>query len=157
MTPRQAKQDRLLDALNRAIRTVSVALLFVMAITSFYTIGPWAETAFWPVVTKITVDKIEPGPGGTTMVWVHFTKMRNCDYVGVAWYLGDRKTDFTRITIDANPPGGIPAPTPTRPVGLQSAGPWRVWVAPEFFQSTSFGEVFHRCHPFWTTRSLFHP
>lgn len=126
------------------------------AIYAFFTAGPAIETRFWPVLSKLTIVEVKPLTDETSAVRAEFTKLRNCDYLGIAWYRGSEQRDFERISMT---PMKEPEDTssPNRPVGTQRAGPWRLTMPAEEVAGNSFVQVFHRCHPFWTTMTRFYP
>lgn len=140
-----------------AVVTISAALIFVMTLYSLFIIGPWIETNFNPVVGKLQIDSIEAGEEpGTSILHVRFNKVRDCQYLGLAWYRGTKVTSFERVPVVlVRKPGDTSSPN--RPVGIQRAGPWIVSLSPEELRQNSFAELFHRCHPFWTTKTEFYP
>jgi hypothetical protein len=141
----------------RAVKAISSATIFGFTLYSVYTAGPWLETRFFPVVGKLEIESAEPGPmPGTTLVRAAFRKLRNCDYIGIAWFRGTREDGFERVPIILQrEPGDLSSPN--RPVGYQQAGPWIIGVAPDELRSLSFAELQHRCHSFWVTTTEFWP
>lgn len=98
-----------------------------------------------PVVTGFTVERQAPIAGGVEISGV-MTKARDCELLEVTAITGQRtvsRLDF----MDLN---GRPAFS--RPVGLQSWGPWWVWAEPG--QAVTL-YARHRCHILWaSTREI---
>jgi hypothetical protein len=132
----------------------SIGLL--CGIYSFFMLGPEVETLYRPVLSKLIITEVEEVTPETSMVRAEFTKLRNCEYMGIAWYRGTEANYFDRVSMT---PVKDPDDTssPNRPVGTQSAGPWRLTMKAEEVRKNSFVQVFHRCHPFWTTMTRFYP
>jgi hypothetical protein len=131
----------------------------VIAITTAFTVyvvGPVIETRFFPVVSKLTINSLGRSPEGYAVVSAEFTKLRDCEYIGLAWFRGTPSTDFERVpVIIMRQPGDTSGPT--RPVGRQRSGPWIVHMPPEEIRGNSFAQLHHRCHGFWLTTTAFYP
>lgn len=126
----------------------------VLLITVFVTM-PVLETRFFPVVHKLLIDSIEP-LGNQSIVRGTFNKVRQCDYIGIAWFERNQLGGLDRVQVqtrrDIND-----VSSPNRPVGWQSAGPWIIAIPADELKSNSVAELSHRCHPFWTTVTHFYP
>ena len=90
-----------------------------------------------------------------TQVWVSFTKLRECQPVGVYWYRGRRGGPFDQIGFVVERPRNGQRFV-NRPLGEQSAGPWVIEAAPGEFGSNVFADAQHSCNPAWTTISRFY-
>lgn len=138
------------------VQVICATIIGLCTVGAFYSVGPALETTYWPVVSKMQIVHMEPAEEGWVKMRVSFTKLRDCEYVGLAWFKGTRPDDFERVAVmlqrDPSDTG-----SPTRPLGTQRAGPWRVAVTPEEFKYKSFAQLWHRCHPFWTTVTEFYP
>ena len=123
---------------------------------SFFMVGPAIETKWFPVLSKMQVLEVQPLTDQTSAVRAEFTKLRNCEYLGIAWYHGSQQKDFDRISmVPIRDPDDTSSPN--RPVGTQRAGPWRLTMPAGEVRQNSFVQAFHRCHPFWTTVTDFYP
>ena len=144
------------DFLLRIFTAVCVAIAFFATLYTVWMIGPSIETRFRPVVSKLQILYLEPTDDGRTKMRVAFRKLRDCEYVGIAWYMGDRPREFERVSVvlqrDPTDTG-----SPNRPMGYQKAGPWIIGMPPDALKSSSFARLSHRCHPFWTTITEFYP
>ncbi len=139
----------------RAALSCMYAIIFASTLMIIYTAGPWLETRFWPVVSKLTILQTEMTGPAQTKIWAYFTKMRACDYIGIAWYQieGD---DVIRVPLQLlREPGDLSSPN--RPIGSTKAGPWIVDIPRDLVKSKSYVELQHRCHPFWVTTTEFYP
>jgi hypothetical protein len=126
------------------------------AIYCFFVLGPALETRHRPVLSKLTILSVDEVTSETSMVRAEFTKLRSCEYMGIAWYRGSEANDFERVSmIPVEDPEDTS--TPNRPVGTQRVGPWRLTMPAGEVRQNSFVQVFHRCHPLWTTMTKFYP
>lgn len=137
------------------IKIASGILAVFFTIITIYTVGPSIETKYFPVVSKLTITKTEWRGPEVTRIWAQFNKLRNCEYKGIAWYRGNRNNS-ERVPIILQRVQGDTS-SPNRPMGLQKAGPWDIYVPSYQLQDGSFGELYHQCHPFWLTRTEFFP
>lgn len=133
----------------------SVVILFSLVFT-VYAVGPAIETTYWPVVSKLEIISVEQAPGGKTKIRAAFRKLRDCDYLGISWFVGDRPSSFERVSVELM---REPSDTsiPNRPLGYQTAGPWIIGISPQELKANSFTQLQHRCHPFWTSVTDFYP
>lgn len=138
------------------VQTICVAVIMLCTIGLFYSVGPALETTYWPVVSKLQIKNIEVDEKKWVRIQATFTKLRDCEYVGLTWFKGQRPNDFERVPVvlQRDP---LDVGSPTRPLGTQRAGPWLIAVTPEEFKYQSFAQLWHRCHPFWTTVTEFYP
>ncbi|HEY9155593.1 MAG TPA: hypothetical protein VIM69_10700 [Opitutaceae bacterium] len=138
------------------MQVVCATIIVLCTVGGFYSLGPALETTYWPVVSKLQIEKTEWQPDGWVKLRVRFKKLRDCEYVNLAWYKGNRPDDFERVAVivqrDPKDTG-----SPNRPLGTQRAGPWLVAVTEEELKYQSFAQLWHRCHPFWTTVTEFYP
>ena len=105
------------------------------------------EGRYLPVVTALQpYGETETKDG--TLFYVSFTKVRNCEFLGVNWYQG---TD--RLVLQFEPDADL-SPV-TRPVGEQVVGPWLLRGVRELRGTRA--SVRHRCHPLWTTTTELFP
>jgi len=107
---------------------------------------PSLEGKLLPVTSKLHIEKVER-QGDQSVIYVSFNKLRDCRFIGLTWYQGDR-----RLSIRFLDKGGDS--DPSRQVGPQLAGPWVI-------STTSLAGskviVSHQCHPFWETRTIIFP
>lgn len=138
-----------------------VVKTFLGMVTAFwfvvilYTAGPAVETIAFPVVGKLQVDEIAEVTGKVTMQ-VRFNKLRNCEYVGISWFKGEKNGSFERVPIELRRPTGDSS-SPNRPIGQQRSGPWILSMTLDQMRTNSFAQLYHRCHPFWLTTTDFYP
>jgi hypothetical protein len=139
-----------------AIKGFCGAIIFVMTLFTVFAAGPLIETRFWPPVSKLQILSMTATTDGRTIIRADFTKLRDCEYVGIAWYRGTRDGNFERVPVILQREPGDQS-SPDRPLGRQTAGPWIIAVPLDEIRTNSFAELFHHCHPFWMTRTEFFP
>lgn len=123
---------------------------------TFLTIGPWVESAVFPVVSKLVITARHDNGDGTTTIYAYFRKLRDCDFVGISWYRGRQDGEFERVPVQLiRKPGDISSPN--RPVGAQRSGPWIIGVPIGEVDTNSFAELTHHCHFLWPTKTRFYP
>jgi len=142
--------------LYTGVKTICGTFIALCMIAAFYSLGPRLETEFMPVVGKLKITSMEPWKPGWTLIRVNFKKLRDCEYVGLAWYAGQRPDNFERVAVVVQ---RDPADTgsPNRPLGTQRAGPWLIAVDSKEFTRGTFAQLQHRCHPFWISTTDFWP
>jgi hypothetical protein len=142
--------------LSRAFTGFCAAIAFFATLYTIWLVGPSIETRFRPVVSKLQILSMEPTADGRTKIKAGFTKLRDCEFVGIAWFVGDRPRDFERVSVvlQRDPADNG---SPDRPLGYQRAGPWIIGMPPADLKSNSFARLSHRCHAFWTTITEFYP
>lgn len=116
-------------------------------IPAIFEVGPRLESAIFPVVDNVQISDVTPTDLGVSF-YVRFDKLRQCEFLGIAWY-----QDNVRVGV-AFEPGAENFPA-TRPEGDQFAGPWML-VGADRIEGTR-AVVYHRCHPLWVTVSQFYP
>ena len=132
----------------------TVAILSVLYV--FFTVGPALESRFLPVLGKMEITSVKPLSPSSSLVTTRFQKLRDCEYMGIAWYYGSQSGIFSRVSmVPIRDPDDTSSPS--RPIGDQRAGPWRVAIPAEQVRDKSFVQVFHRCSPFWVTMTMFYP
>ncbi|SCM80024.1 exported hypothetical protein [uncultured Pleomorphomonas sp.] len=138
------------------LKMCCASIIFFGMVFTVFAVGPALETLYFPVVSKLWIEDIRPTADGRTEVRASFRKLRNCEYMGISWYAGTPATTFERVAIillrDEKDTSG-----PTRPVGLQRAGPWIINLPPDGVKRNSFARLYHHCHPFWVTTTDFFP
>lgn len=128
----------------------------MFAVVTVLLLAPYLETRYWPVLGKMHIDSMEAINSQQTKVYATFTKVRNCDYLGLAWFHGTRETGFQRVMLQLfRDPKDISSPN--RPLGTQNTGPWIVSIPIHDIEKNSFVEAYHQCTPFWVTRTEFYP
>lgn len=149
--------SRLIDASILAFKAFCATVIFFALSFSVYMVGPAIETRYFPAVSKLRILSLEPdGPSGMSRIQAEFTKLRNCEYLGIAWFLRDEIGGFERVPIILQRrPGDLSSPN--RPTGVQRAGPWLVALKPDILKHQSFALLSHKCHPFWITTTEFYP
>lgn len=138
------------------VKLMSSVITLFMTLYAIFLLGPWLEMRYWPVLSKLEILRIEPQSPLHADMYVQFTKERDCQYIGMAWFKGLRSGGFERVLVI---PMRDPKDTgsPNRPLGTQRAGPWRISMLAEEVKTNSFANIFHQCHPFWITHTKFYP
>lgn len=140
----------------RLLLFVLYSVTFCFTVTSLLLIAPYVETRWFPVVSKMQISEMNALTPERTAVYASFEKLRDCDYVGIAWFHGSRKTGFERVPIQLlRAPGDISSPN--RPLGRQTSGPWIVDIPIGEIRNNSFVELYHHCTPLWITATEFYP
>lgn len=129
--------------LSRTGLTVALSLALTPAV---FSVGPEIEARFFPVVTMANIESVEKVADGVAF-YVSFDKLRQCEFLGVTWYLGAE-----RVGIEFEP--GHNLYPKSRPVGDQYAGPWLVRNVTSL-EGTRAATV-HSCHPLWETVTPFY-
>ena len=137
------------QALNFALSSCG-ALVLMMGI---FTIGPEIETRFWPVYSKFEIVSIEPYGKDQSLATFRYNKLRQCAPQGFAWYAGELGGAFRQLTVKTE----TPTTGTVRPLGLQLSSPYVIDAKPETIRSAVFAELYSRCWPLWTTRSVIYP
>ena len=132
------------------------AITFCMALYFVSMIGPHLETRFLPVVSKLTITELKADENGQAIVDAMFTKLRQCEFIGIAWYRGRADGEFERVPVILLRREGDTS-SPNRPVGTQRAGPWIIGMPAAEIRNNSFAQLIHRCHPFWVSTTEFYP
>jgi hypothetical protein len=132
------------------------AVIVICSALTVFTLGPTIETRFFPVVSTLEIRTIQETEDGFTEVHAAFRKLRDCEYIGTAWFVWVAPGDFRRVSLILLRETGDVS-SPNRPVGYQEAGPWIIGASPEDVRAHSFALLSHRCHAFWTTTTEFYP
>ena len=137
----------------KAICAVIISLsLLLLAIT----FGPVIETRHFPVYRDFRILSMTEQEPGVLRVVASFTKVRDCEPAGYAWFRGSRDMGtFDQIEVrsvsvqDGSGTG--------RPMGPQTSSPFEVHATLEEMENV-FVNIFHRC-PFqpWVTRTEAYP
>ena len=133
----------------------AIAIWFAVLWTS-YLLGPAIETHYHPAVSKLTIIEMKDDGHGRTLMRTEFTKLRDCEFVGIAWFRGSPDGTFERVPVVLiREPGDNSSPN--RPLGRQRSGPWEIGMLPDEIRGNSFAKLWHRCHIFWLTETDFYP
>lgn len=131
--------------ITRALLTIGVCMAFTPAV---FSVGPIVETRLFPVYTKTRVLEEVADQLGVEF-FLEFTKRRQCEFLGLAWYSGP-----TRYPVRFEPGSSGSLATLTRPIGKHRAGPWQV-LGLQTLRNTR-ASALHRCHPLWITTTEFY-
>lgn len=140
----------------RLFMTFCVAVTFFMTAYTIFIVGPAIEARYMPVVSKLTITDISVDESGNAVVLAEFTKRRECEYLGLAWYRGQPTGGFERVSLILLRQDGDTS-SPNRPPGTQRSGPWIIGMTPDEVLTNSFALLSHRCHAFWVTTTPFFP
>ena len=150
-----SKVSRLL--VRSLIGVSALVVAFFLALTVTF-MGPALEAKFFPVATKLRVERMESHPLGTIIETASFTKLRDCTFAGLAWYRKDFNGNFIEVSVLPIGIAAFPNGTPiNRPLGENQVGPWLIALPLRQVIYGSIGRIKHRCHPFWTTVTDFYP
>lgn len=139
-----------------AIKVACGVIILICATFTLFTVGPAVETQFFPAVSKLRILSVSSTDMRESRVEAEFTKLRGCEYLGIAWFRGDPSGKFERVPVVLMRKDGDTS-SPNRPTGTQKAGPWIIGVPPNEIGRNSFARLSHRCHPFWVTTTDFYP
>ncbi len=141
------------------IRSLAFSVVMISTSYTFLIVAPAIETAWFPVVDILHIEKIEPINAVSSKVWASYRKIRPCEYIGTAWYEIDEDNEHTmhQVGMTLTPKDPDDTSPPTRPVGYIKAGPWRIVMQADRIRDHSLVEVFSRCNPLWITRSHYYP
>lgn len=148
--------------MKQAFLDAVLTLLAGMVVTiAVFGLGPLIETRYFPVYTKMQIVSIERIPPNNSLITAKYEKLRDCEPLASAWYNSPIAVDLDARQLQFTPRravGGNPGPRPlNRPIGKYTSQPFELDASPEDIKQTVFAEVFSRCHPFWTTRTLIYP
>ena len=148
-----SRHDKFLVAVMHG---VLIAITVAVMLVTFFVTFPALETRHWPVVGKMRINSVELASEDRSVVYATFTKLRNCEYIGITWFHAGALGELNRVPVELYRQANDIS-SPNRPVGTQSAGPWVVGIPPNELRSRSCVQLAHRCHPFWTTFTNFYP
>ncbi|KIT17285.1 hypothetical protein [Jannaschia aquimarina] len=126
------------------ITRASVTVAFSMALTpAVFALGPKVERAFFPVVEG--AELLAPERLGPDYRFrLRFRKLRQCEFLGLSWFDGERRLTLEPERVDRSLPDGR-----TLPTGDRQVGPFRVRERDGLTGTRAF--TLHRCHPLWVT------
>ena len=139
------------------VKICCAVVTLVAVVFAIYRIGPWYETRYWPVVSKMQLIRLERFGDRSAHAEFTFEKLRPCQFAGINWFHRSTQDSFL-VRVTAFPTQDIAAvTTPNRPLGLQHSGIWVVELPPEEIVDASLVLLYHKCHPFWLTTTEFYP
>lgn len=103
--------------LNRRYGTALWGAYALLSLILTYLIAPVVETQFFPVYSKFKAVTAEQTKDGVLATF-EFTKYRNCDPMGLMWYLGEVGPS---TSINTSAPEGVRTP---RPLGPSVSSPY---------------------------------
>lgn len=132
---------------NKLLSPIAITGWMLLILLPLY--GPFMpalEGRLLPVASKLYIVK-QTTRNGQTQIYVEFEKLRDCRYLGLNWYRGDKRIPikFKDIPWDSDP---------SRPVGDHAAGPW---LLDTDSLAGSRVQVAHKCHPIWETHTVILP
>lgn len=147
--------DRLKNARHaageQAMRELRIMSLIVPLLALVWIVVPRAETQLYPVVTEVTVLSATDAGDGWTRLEVEADKLRDCDWRGIAWFMGQRGGRSTPVRAYLSDPPQI------RHIGRLHWSGLMVELPREAVLRNSYGDVLHECWGpmLWQTRSRF--
>lgn len=139
-----------------AFKIFCSGVILIATAFTFWVIGPSIETRHFPVVSKLRIVSIAENAHGDSVIMAEFTKLRACEFLGLAWYRGKQTEGFERVPVILLRREGDRS-SPNRPTGFQRSGPWQIGIPPAEIEGNSFAQLHHRCHSFWVTTTDFYP
>lgn len=128
-------------------RAAMFGLLVLLGIPVLYPYGSIIEGQLLPVTSRAEVVEVETAKSGIE-IYVRFEKRRQCEFVGVHWYLENLRLPLQFF----DQPDASPT---SRPVGDQYTGPWFVGGISSVNGTRAY--AVHKCHPLWNTVTEFYP
>lgn len=137
-----------MDRTSRILGSMIVVMISVMLVLW---VGPAAETRFFPVYSRFEVVTAEKSPDGTIATF-KFTKYRDCEARGWAWYVGE----FGALSrqVEVKHVNGI---STRRKLGEGITSPYLIAAEPDQVRNEMHAEILSRCHPLWLSRSVVRP
>lgn len=132
----------------------AVAILGLAISPGIYAYGTLFEGRLNPVTTPASIYFADPIDHRSVRVRMYAHKLRECDFDGIAWYLGRRGELRAAVNVEFGDGARIRHP------GLLDLGPWD--IALSFRQLwRSHADVYHRCRFLgvrlpWRTRTEFY-
>ncbi len=130
--------------------------LFVVILLVTVVIGGRVEGILRPVVTGVSIDRIQVAGETSARIWGTFRILRpDCDFRGLQWFLvGTNRETLVALEFEEG--------SKVRDGGLNEFGPWRVQLTPDQLKQISRASVFHQCYAFgvarpWLTETRFYP
>lgn len=129
------------------VKLTFYAATFVVFLPLLFNLSHWAETTFRPVIVDPHVT-YEPLPDGGVSVKLSYTKVRDCEFLGISWYRGPVRL-IVDDSVDKNfmPRSSLPGPV--------VRGPWVVQGI-EMLEGTR-AAIWHKCHPLWPLYNRLYP
>lgn len=143
--------------MSSRIRTLDLMLtlcLVLLVSAGLFTLGPKLEARFFPVYDKFEILKIKETDDGGTEVQFRYAKLRDCEPVGITWFVGDPGGAYRQIDLVSARP---PLTRVNKPLGENVSPPYKVDVAPAVLINRGFANIYNNCHPFWRTQSAIYP
>lgn len=121
--------------------------LLIALIPSLFGVMRTIETNFFPVVNNVSFEVTDRKVDLITLK-LEFDKVRNCDYLRIQTFVGQRSGRAAGIPNEFNTDIG------SRPTGEGvEIGNWQL-VTNEPMANV-YADVLHRCHPLYVTRTKF--
>lgn len=137
-----------MDKTSRILGSLIVVMVSVMLVLW---VGPAAETRFFPVYSRFDVVSAEPAEGGTIATF-KFTKYRDCEARGWAWYIGEFGALARQVEIK-----NVQGVSKRRKLGPTTSLPYLIAAEPDQVRSEMHAEILSYCHPLWLSRSVVRP
>ena len=136
---------------KRHIPNLIFAIVLAMAAWPLInTYGPRIEGYLFPVSANVRITSYLPKILGWTEISGAADKLRSCNFDRLEWFL---ENDGSIVRAEVN----FLERTKARPSGDFNWGPWAVRLEAREIETKSTAYVYHRCHPFWLTRTQFWP
>lgn len=137
--------------MDRTARILGSLIVVMVSIMLLLWVGPAVETRFFPVYSRFQVVSAEPVEGGTVATF-RFTKYRDCEARGWAWYIGEFGALARQVEINR-----VNGTSARRKPGLTVSSPYFIAATPDQVRNDMQAEILSYCHPFWPSRSVVRP
>lgn len=134
-----------MGGINKLLSNWSMVAIAIMLVFPMWPVFSNIEGSLFPVTTKLQYVKETPTDTGT-LVYVSFSKKRECEFIGLNIYQDSVRLALKFLDQDDS--------DSSRPVGDQIAGPWLIGT---YDVKDTVVTVRHKCHPLWTTRTIMYP
>lgn len=142
------------------------ALFFFAVLPLIFTIGPWAETKYFPVIEQQGVDlsylpPVSPEyPSARLQFYLEGQKLRPCrlETSQASWWINGQGGSLIVPTLIVNTEGKTFSGVLTVASGPYRIGPYTTPIPSQVLDSAEPVELritlYHRCHPLWLSETL---
>jgi len=110
--------------------------------------GEYVEYYYFPVMEPGELISIEPSIENFSSVAFTANKVRDCEWIKTEWFYGNPEGNNVQVSMFHGEEPQI------RGVGEHFWENTKVYLDEERIRESSFAISTHKCHPFWTTKSL---
>lgn len=142
-------------SLMKVIASILPLFLFLSACLYLAFSGemPEIEGKYKPVTIGMTIENIESGGQGDSLVTISFKNIRDCRFVNLTWSQidkdGKKKSVLVNYLDDKT--------TGSRGKGEHRSQKWLIKMPSSFIRDFSFVKARHSCHILWDTVTQMYP